>query len=460
MGAEARHRGQDRWVHIVVVGAGEVGSYVAERLSREGHDVAVVDHDRDRLRDVEEHLDVLVVHGSGTHPRTLDEAGIDKADLLVAVTNSDEVNLMSCLMASQAGVKSAIARIEDEELRSPKARRLHETVGVDLVIDPDRETANEILDVLEYPGATEIAEMAGGEVVVIGAKLAPTAPVVGRTLLEIAQEHEPEWEFLFGTITRHGRTIIPRGNQQLEANDLVRVVCKRRARRQLAKLIGLSHREPKRVMLLGGGRTAELVAVRLAARGASVTIVEHDPARARELSERLHHVLVLQGEITDAELLAEEGVSQTDAVVALTGEDDANILACLYAKSEGARETVAVVHRLSLLPLLSDAGIDVALSPRTATANGVLRFVRGGVAAVATFLQGEAEVLEFEVRAGSPADNAIVAELRLPKDVLLAAIVRDGKAQIARGRSTLRERDHVIAFAMPHSVTAARRVFG
>jgi len=238
------------------------------------------------------------------------------------------------------------------------------------------------------------------------------------------------------------------------------VVCKRRARRQLTRLLGLEHREPKRVMLLGGGRTAELVAGRLAARGAGVTIVEHDPQRARELAERLDHVLVLQGEITDADLLAEEGVARADAVVALTGEDDANILACLYAKAEGARETVAVVHRLSLLPLLADAGIDVALSPRTATANGVLRFVRGGVAAVATFLQGEAEVLEFEVKAGTPADGAIVAELRLPKDVLLAAIVRDGKAQIARGRSTLRARDHVIAFAMPNSAAEARRVLG
>jgi trk system potassium uptake protein TrkA len=213
-------------------------------------------------------------------------------------------------------------------------------------------------------------------------------------------------------------------------------------------------------MLLGGGHTAELVAGQLATRGADVVIVERDVARARELADRLPRVTVLEGEITDAEALAEADVGAFDAVAALTGEDDANILACLFAKASGASETIAVVHRLSLLPLLNEVGIDAALSPRTATANGVLRFVRGGVAAVATFLEGEAEVLELAVQEGSPADGAAVAELRLPKEVLIGAVVRDGNAHIARGRSVLRERDHVVVFAMPHVVDDVRRVFG
>jgi trk system potassium uptake protein TrkA len=228
----------------------------------------------------------------------------------------------------------------------------------------------------------------------------------------------------------------------------------------LAVLLGLDRRAPKRIMLLGGGHIAEMVASQLSGRGAEVVIVEHDMDRARELANELHRVTVLAGEITDADVLADADVGSFDVVVALTGEDDANILACLYAKASGAEETMAVVHRLSLLPLLSEVGIDAALSPRTATANGVLRFVRGGVAAVATFLEGEAEVLELVVGEGSPADGAAVAELRLPKDVLIGAVVRDGNAQIARGRSVLRDRDHVVVFAMPHVVDDVRRVFG
>jgi trk system potassium uptake protein len=447
-------------MHVIVVGAGEVGSYLAERLSREGHDVAVIDKDRRRLAELDERLDVLTVHGNGTGPATLERAGVERCEVFVAVTSQDEVNLVSCLVARQAGVTRTVARLEDPELRDRRAASLHRAVGVDLVIDPDTETAHEILELLEYPGASEIAEMAGGEVVVVGARLAPGAPVVGQTLMEIARQHEPEWDFLFGVITRGARTIIPRGNQQLEGGDLVRVLCKKRARRQLLELLGLHRGALKRVMLLGGGRTAEVVAQQLGGRGADVVVVERDSERARELAERLDRALVLEGEITDADLLADADVGLFDVVVALTGEDDANILACLYAKLEGAGETIAVVHRLSLLGLLEQAGIDVALSPRTASANGVLRFVRGGVAQVATFLQGEVEVLELEVREGSPADGALVAELRLPKDVLVGAVVRDGKAQIARGRSQLRDRDHVVVFAMPHAVDEVSRVFG
>ena len=186
-------------------------------------------------------------------------------------------------------------------------------------------------------------------------------------------------------------------------------------------------------------------------------IVERDPARAFELAERLPDALVIQGEITDADVLEEAEIHRFHVVAALTGEDEANILACIYAKAAGASETIAVVHKLALLPLLRSAGVDVALSPRTATANGVLKFVRGDVAAVATSLQTAAEVLELEVTKASMADGATVSELRLPKDVLIGAIARDGNLHIARGNSRLRGRDHVIAFAMPGSVNEVER---
>ncbi|MBK9181191.1 MAG: Trk system potassium transporter TrkA [Acidimicrobiales bacterium] len=445
-------------MRVVVVGAGEVGSFVAERLSREGHDVAVVERDRGRLRQLEDTLDVLAVAGEGTSPAALQRAGLARADLLVAVTSSDDTNLVACLLAAQAGVARRVARIESAELRGPQARRLHEAVGADLVLDPDLEAAEEILDLLELPGATDVADLAGGEVLVVGARLAAGAPVVGRTLSELAAEREPEWDLLFGAVGREGRTIIPRGDLRLEAGDLVRVLCTRRARADLARLLGLQRSAARRVMVLGGGRTGEHLARRLEQRGASVVVVEHDAARAEELAERLPRTLVLQGDVTDADLLAEEQVEQADAVVALTGEDDANVLACLYARSVGVPETVAMVHRLTFLPLLAQAGIH-ALTSRTAFANAVLRSVRGDVAAVATFLEGEAEVLELEVRQGSAADGAAIAGLGLPGDVLIGAVVRDGKARIGRGRTVLRARDHVVVFARVEAVPAVRRAF-
>jgi trk system potassium uptake protein TrkA len=255
--------------------------------------------------------------------------------------------------------------------------------------------------------------------------------------------------------------VIARQDLRLEADDHLRIVCNLRGRQQLLRLLGLESATPRRAMLLGGGHTGRILAQRLQERGAFVTIVERKAGRARELAERLANCVVLEGEITDADLLAEEEIGRQDVVIALTGEDDANILACLFAKAAGAKETVAVVHRLALLPLVHEAGIDVAISPRTAIANAVLRFVRGGkISSVTTFLEGEGEILELVVGEGTLADGGMIAELPLPKDVLVGAIVRDGNAEIARGRTKLREKDRVVAFAMPEATAAVRRIFG
>ncbi len=446
-----------------MVGAGEVGSYVAARLSREGNDVVVVDERRDPLSRLERDNDVLTVAGDATNPSTLAEAEVDKAEVLVAVTQSFKTNLLVCLQARQArGDRelSTIARIDDPELRGPAGRKIREAMGVDLVLDPDEQTASAIQELLLYRGARNLYEMAGGEVLLVGARLTDDAPVVGRSVGEIGVSYEPEWDFIFGEIVRDGESQVVRQETILQPQDLLRVVCRRKGRRELMTLLGLHRTEVKRVMLLGGGRTAQLLASRLNERGVEVALVEVRQERCEYLAEKLPDSMILHGDITDTDLLAAERVGDFDAVVASTGEDDANVLACLYAKSMGAPETIAVVHRLSLLGLLEQVGIDAALSPRTASANSVLRYVRGDVAAVATFLEGDVEVLEFEVAPKAPADGSAVKDLELPDNVLLAAIVRDGNAQIARGRSVLRARDHVIVFAKPHLVDEVKRAFG
>ena len=447
-------------MHVIVCGAGEVGLHVADRLSREGHDVALVERNPQRLAEADARLDVQTVLGSGTSPSVLQQAKVDKAELFVAVTNDDEVNLVATLIAKQAGVDTAVVRLQSDDLRGTQSSRLRKSMGVDYMIDPDLETANEIFELLRFPGASEIFPMAGGDVMLIGARLPADAPMVGQTLNELAQAYEPHWDFLIGSITRKGSTVIARQDLRLEPEDHLRIVSNARGRRQLLELLGLGRRAMRRVTLLGGGHTARTLAQRLQEVGAFVTIVERKPERARALAERLEHCIVLQGEITDADLLTQEEIGRQDVVIALTGDDDANILACLFAKASGASETIAVVHRLALLPLVHEAGIDVAISPRTATANAVLRFVRGGeISSVTTFLEGEAEILELQVKESSIADGAVVAELPLPRDVLIGAVVRDGNAEIARGRTKLRDQDRVIVFAMPSATRAVRRIF-
>ena len=409
---------------MIVCGAGEVGVHIADRLSREGHDVALVDKEPRRIAEAEERLDIQTVLGRGTSPPILEQAGVTKAGLFIAVTNDDEVNLVSALLAKQAGVETTVVRLQSDALRASASSQLRRTMGVDYVIDPDHETAQEINELLRFPGASEIFPMVGGEIMVFGARLPAEAPIVGQTLHEIAAAHEPHWDFLIGSVTRGDRTVIAKHDLKLEADDHLRIVCNQRGRQQLLRSARTRVADARRVMLLGGGHTARILAERLQQRGAFVTIVERKSERARELAERLEHCVVLEGEITDADLLAEEDIGRQDVVIALTGEDDANILACLFAKAAGAKETVAVVHRLALLPLVHEVGIDVAISPRTAIANAVLRFVRGGeISSVTTFLEGEGEILELVVREGSPGRRR-----------------RDRGAALAEGRSRRRDR--------------------
>jgi len=466
-------------VRIIVVGAGEVGTYVADRLSRQEHDIALIELDSERFMQVDAELDVLAVNGSGTDPTALKRAGIEEADLLVAATNKDEINLFSALLARQAGVNKTIVRVESRKLRSKEVASLFEKFDDHLVIDPDQEVADSVLRLMEYPGVMDLSRMADEEVVIIGARLPAHAPMIGVSLHALGRELDPDWDFIVGTITRkveeddqEETTIIPRQDEVLREGDLLRVICKSRALRDVTDRLGIAKDVPRRALLLGGGRTAEMIAESLLYRGVDVAIIEKKHDRAIELSETLAKALIYEGDVTDVEMLEEADVARQDLVIALTGEDDANVLACLYAKSTSARskkgnngtgiETIAVVHRLKLLDLLETNQVDTALSPRTATANSVLRFVRGdvgSVAAVETFLHGDVEVLEFAVSEESPCVGRTLSEMDVTKDALVGAIVRDGKAQIARGQSTFRSNDHVIAIAKPESVEKLTALF-
>ena len=466
-------------MRIIVVGAGEVGTYVADRLSRQEHDIALIELDPERFMQVDAELDVLAINGSGTDPAALKRAGIEEADLLVAATNKDEINLFSALLARQAGVSKTIVRVESRKLRSKEVAALFEKFDDHLVIDPDQEVADSVLRLMEYPGAMDLSRMADEEVVIIGARLPAHAPMIGVSLHALGRELDPDWDFIVGTITRkveeddqEETTIIPRQDEVLREGDLLRVICKSRALRDVTDRLGIAKDVPRRALLLGGGRTAEMIAEALLYRGVDVAIIEKKHDRAIELSETLAKALIYEGDVTDVEMLEEADVARQDLVIALTGEDDANVLACLYAKSTSARskkgnndagiETIAVVHRLKLLDLLETNQVDTALSPRTATANSVLRFVRGdvgSVAAVETFLHGDVEVLEFAVSDESPCVGRTLAEMDVTKDALVGAIVRDGKAQIARGQSTFRSNDHVIAIAKPESVDKLTALF-
>lgn len=447
-------------MRVIIVGAGEVGSYVAQKLSRESIDIVVIEVDPRKLERVGRRHDVHTICGDGTHPDVLKRAGAEHADLLVAVTAKDAVNFLSCLVGKQLGVKRAIARAEADELRSgPLARQVHEACGADTVIDPDDEIARQIQELLAHPGTREVHRMVDDQVVVISAELPRGAPLCGQRLRDIGERFGPDWNFIIGTITHEGETVIPRSDVRLREGDLVRVFALARAEDEVMGLLGLQSTRLRRVMVLGGGRTGEKVS-RLLRSQAEVTLIELDPERASAIAERLDGVLVLQGDITDAELLAEEDIELHDAVVATTGEDDANILACLFAKSVGVAETISLVHKLELRQLIGELGIDVALSPRTASANAVLQHVRGGLSDVTVSLENDIEYYDVVVQPGARACGVTIEELDLPKQTLIAAISRAGDTQIGRAAAVIQAEDHVVVVSRPEETSHIRRLFG
>jgi len=447
-------------MHVVIVGAGEVGWYLAQRLGNEHHDVVVLETDPSRAAAIAEQLDVQVVVASGSSPSALNDAGIQKADLLAAVTQNDEVNMIASLLGHENGVENTVVRLQSDELRGDVAKKLIQSIGADLVIDPDADTADEILELVHATGADEVYPMAGGTLLVIGGEIGADAPVVGKTLAEIGAERGAGREFIFGAISRGGTTMIPKGDHALELGDHVRLLTTKAARHEALELIGLPGGLARRVMILGGGAIGLRVASRLQHEGVEVVVVERDAERAVAISKLLHRSVVVHGEVTDTDLLAEESIGRMDAVVAATGEDSSNVLACAYAAAEGAQFTVAVLHSLSLLPLIRRFGINAALSPRTASANAVLRHIRGGTAAVATFLESDVEVDELEIEAGSKADGAAVADLTLPDELVIGAMIRPAQEPaIVSGSTVLHAGDHIVVFARPNALAAAQVFF-
>ncbi len=447
-------------MHVVIVGGGEVGWYLADRLRNENHDVVLIERHEQIARAIGEALDIQVLVGNGCHPSVLEEAGIERAGLLAAVTQSDEANLVVSLLGKQYGSARSIVRIQTDELRGEAGRRLLEEVGADVVMDPDADTAEEILRLIHLSGADEVYPMCGGQLSVLGASIRDGSPISGVRFRDVPTVLKGDREFLVGAVTRQGKTVIPHGDEILQPGDHVRVLARRGYRRETLRLLGAPVRQVRRVMVLGGGAVGSRVAESMSDEGIEVFVVERDQARAEQLAAVMPRARILHGDITDLDLLRDASVATMDIVVATTGEDTANILACAYAAAEGPAFTIAVIHRLGILPIVGKFGIGATLSPRTASANAVLRELRGFAGAVTTFLESDVEVNEFVIEPGAAADGVHISELGAPTGILFGAVVRkSGDVAIASGSTRLEAGDRIVVFCRATDLARARTYF-
>jgi trk system potassium uptake protein TrkA len=439
-------------MRVIVVGAGEVGVHVADRLSKEQHDVVVVDVAPERLDYVQSHLDVAVIEGSGASPAVLKRAGLKDAGLLLAVTSVDEVNLVCCMTARGGEGLTRVARVSNPDFYEERAQLQPELFGVDLLINPERELALETFRLLQSTAATDLIVFAQGAVQILGLRVTDTAPVAGRTLAEVGAEMRHR-QLLTVAVERDGTTLVPTGGTEIRAGDHVYVIAAEAEIPRALELTGHEHAAVQRVMLGGGSVEAYYLARLLQQHGVQAIAVVEDRARAQELAERLDRTLVLNGNVTDVELLELEGVGGMDAFVALTESDETNIIASLVARQAGTKQVITLINKSDYMPLARRIGLDVAVSPRLSAANAILRYVRrGSVTRVATFRDIDAEVMLLGVTAGSPVVGRSLTELDFPAGAIVGAILRGGSVLVPRGDDVLRVGDSAIVFALPDAV--------
>lgn len=441
---------------IIIVGAGEVGFHIADRLSKEGHGVTMVEKDPEKEADLRNKLNALVLSGSGASSEVLEAAGIAQADMFIAVTDLDEVNLIACLLAKDYKVDKIITRI-----KSLETEWMHNALklGIDLIINPRQVVADEICNMVTYTAATEVGEFADGRVVFLGYPIHRDCPLAGVSLKTLGAIRGL-YRMVVTAITRNGDTIIPRGEDVVQEGDILYFVCNKSDLAAITNLFGFEDHQSSNFFILGGGGVGLEVARRLSELNYRVKLVERDPKRCRRVAQRLEDVHVLNTSGTDVETLQNEGIEQADVFIAVTGDDQANILCSLLAKRYGAKRAIALVNQPELVSLAPSLGVDACISPRLATASAILKYVRRGqVVSMSLVEQSNSEVIELMLSPDSPLLHKPLKSLQVPRGSIIGSIVRTDKVIIPSGDDDLEAGDHIIIFTLPEAVPRVESYF-
>ncbi|MEA4891229.1 MAG: Trk system potassium transporter TrkA [Peptococcaceae bacterium] len=430
----------------IIVGGGKLGFSVAQLLNEEDYEVTVIEPVEDRCRILEDRLDVITIQGNGASISVLEEAGIDQASLLVAVAGSDEVNMVACMLAKQAGVARTVARVRNPEYLEDKNSGRNFLSGIDLIINPELVTAREIVKLIEVPEALDVMYCFDRKAMVLELPIPEGSSAAGRRIDQI----KTEWPLLIVAIIRKKKVLIPRGSDRIMAGDTIYLLARTEEMANVERYLGLERRQTEKVMVLGGGRTGSHLAHILEDKNYAVRLLEKDYQKCEILSEKLRHTLVIHGDATDLDLLKQEGADQTDVFVSVTDDDKVNLLACLIAKHLGAKKAIAQVRRSDYIGLIQSVGIDVGVSPRILTTNAIMRFIKNNKNLLSvTFLrEEEAGVMEFNVSENSRAAGKKLMDLYFPNGALVGSILRDGEVMIAKGRDRLQPGDVVTVFAL------------
>ena len=443
---------------IVISGIGEMGSHLAQMLSGNGHDITVIDSDTKALNELSTLADLITVEGDTTAFAILRRAGVRRCDLFIAVNHDENQNILAAIMAKQLGAKKSIARVDNNEYLEPNNKEMFINMGIDYLFYPEMVAAQEVTNLLGHTSTTDYVDFSGGLLALIVFKLEPTSPLLGRKLQDLATDGSIT-EFRAVAITRGSRTIIPRGQDEFFEGDMVYIIARKDVAKQVTELSGQKSVEVKNLMILGGSRIGVRVALELQDE-MNVKIVEYNGEKAYRLAEELDKTLIIHEDGRNLDAMLEEGLSTTDAFLAVTGRSETNILAAMQAKRMGVKKVIAEVENLNYVRLAESVGIDTIINKKRVTASNIFRFTMStDVQAIRCLSGSEAEVLEFIVKPNSPATKCMIKDMRLPQDVIIGGIVRGDKVFIAVGDTKIKAYDRVVVFSMPESISKIGEFF-
>ena len=449
-------------MRILLTGGGEGAALIAARLIREGNQVTIIEQDRARCQELEEHLDAKIVRGNAGSIRTLRKAGLADAEMLIAETSSDEVNLLSCMIAqANSSAKVKVARIRTHEFQQWEHILSRMGLRVDRIIHPETSIMRRIMRVLHLPGVSDIIDFADGQVKLFGMNVDRNSWFADKTVEELDAAGPPK-DSLIAMIFRGPQVIIPHGAQRLEPGDHIYICTTRENLEAVFEFMGIeARRAVRRVVIVGGHQLGIWVAQELQRAGVSVKLIERDPQRCELISNILDKTLVIHGDGTDQQTLEEENIYGADAFLALTKDDADNIVASLLARRLGAHKIVALINRLNYLPIVQRLGINTAISQRLTAVDMILRYVRKGrVLSVTTFREEEAEAIELIATKGSRIIDRKLRDIRFPHGAIVGAIKRpNGFVCVPRGNVAVHEGDQVIFFTLERAVPELESAF-
>lgn len=451
-------------MRVIVCGAGQVGFNIAAYLSRENNDVTVIDTDAGMIAEVNSNLDVNSILGSASNPEVLSNAGANDADMIVAVTDTDEVNMVACQVAhSLFNVPKKVARIRQADLRNPKWANLFSRahMPIDVIVSPELEVAKSVSMRLAVPGTTNVIPVAGEKAYLCGVICEENCPIVNTQFKQLKTLF-PDVNFKTLTIIRHGKAFIPDTDDQMLMWDEVFFLVEASQINRVLSIFGHEEQKARNVVIVGGGKIGQSLVdeISTSQNQVQIKIIESDPDIALSLSEKYEDILVLEADGLDRQVMNEVNISQVETLIAVTNNDEANILMSMMAMQEGCERVIPLVNKSSYNILTSSLGLGSVISPRAITVSSIMRHVRRGrVKAVHNIANNFAEVLEIEVSESSSVLNMPISDIKLPKGVIVAAIVRDGEVVMPDAESIMRADDLAIILAVTEHVGVVEKMF-